>query len=243
MLLKNVIVFNKVISSIDDLNKKNAQMDKAFQDLSIKATSFDIKELLLNNTNDGRVDTNQLMIDMLEKKFNKKFDIHDQNFKNNDTNIMKIRNEIQNMKNEVNNRPVEHDIPRDIILDHSGEVYDKLKQEYENADNALYEKMIDLIDLKLAEVKDSYRVDTDPKGKSMEEVKEEVKPKSNRDDEKVLKDFNKRINELEKNFKLFSSSLNADVIKSEFVRLNDALENKASIPQISDLRETQSIYY
>jgi hypothetical protein len=214
-------------------------MEQGFQELSIKATSFDIKELLLNNTKDGKVDTNNILVDMLEKKINKKFEFYDKNFKNNDDNVMKIRNEIQNLRNSVN-RPTE--APRIDVADHSEEFYEKLKQEFETADNALYEKLIDLVDLKLAEIRDS-NIDTDPKNIAVEEVREEIKHKPNRDDEKLLKDFGKRINELEKNYRYLSSNLNADIIKSEFLRLNDLLENKASIGQVGDLRESQSNKY
>ena len=53
-------------------------------------------------------------------------------------------------------------------------------------------------------------------------------------------DVQKRIAELEKNYKLFMSSINIDMINKEFIKINEELNKKASKDELKDLRELYS---
>jgi hypothetical protein len=58
-------------------------------------------------------------------------------------------------------------------------------------------------------------------------------------DSKLLKDFQKRLSELEKNFKFLSGTINLDQINKEITSINEKLMNKVGQQEFKDLKDNQ----
>ena len=65
-----------------DVKKNNDNLKSDFEDISVKVNDFDIYELFKNNTSEsGSIDTSAILIQNLEKKLFKKFELIDTNLK------------------------------------------------------------------------------------------------------------------------------------------------------------------
>jgi hypothetical protein len=62
------------------------------------------------------------------------------------------------------------------------------------------------------------------------------------EESKLQKEIFKRIIDLEKHFKIFSTNINPDYIKNEFAKLLDLINSKVDNKDFHDLRETTSKY-
>jgi hypothetical protein len=210
--------------------------------MAVKVEDFNIYDLFKDlKTADGSVDASALLIQNLEKKIFKKFEFYDDKNKKVDDDMYKLKNEASNLKNQVDNNQVQTDKNRNdlkIDIDTLQEMLDKVKNDYYLADINLYDKVIHDMTKKLSDIKDSMdHSDFDPRSLNEPQKTEKV---HNEVDPKTVRDISKRLNELEKSYKIFASSINVDLIKSELSRLGDIIHSKANNLDIQEVKETNS---
>ena len=59
-------------------------------------------------------------------------------------------------------------------------------------------------------------------------------------DEAKFKDMQKRITDLEKNFKIFSATINLDIINKEIEKIKEGMEEKSSKEEYKELKDLYS---
>jgi len=72
---------------------------------------------------------------------------------------------------------------------------------------------------------------------------ENISSESNDANTKLLKDLHKRVAELEKNFKVFSSTINIEQIFKEIGNLNEALQSKVGHLEFKEMKENYGNIY
>ena len=239
-----------------DVKKNNDNLKSDFEDISVKVNDFDIYELFKNNTLEGgSIDTSAILIQNLEKKLFKKFEIIDTKLKKQNEDVFRTKNEMGNVK---------------MIVDNNSKSVSKIKEDVEKVRKES-EEIKGLIDEKIKEIEEKLKELTDQinenimkqinemKEKHKEDMKnvieetksninltmqeEEAKsrnqqPGLNDAELKSVKDCIKKTSEFEKTFRVFVASVNIDNIKNELNKMKEALENKLNVSDVTDFKES-----
>jgi hypothetical protein len=239
-----------------DVKKNNDNLKSDFEDISVKVNDFDIYELFKNNTSEsGSIDTSAILIQNLEKKLFKKFELIDTNLKKQNEDVFRTKNEMGNIKllvdnnnknlnkinEEVEKIKKESEVIKGLLDEKIKEIEEKLKE----LSNQINESIINQIN----EMKEKHKEDMK---NLIEETKsnynitlqeEEAKSRSQQpgvsDGElKVIRDCIKKTSDFEKTFKVFVASVNIDNIKNELGKMRESLDGKLNVSDVTDFKES-----
>jgi chromosome segregation ATPase len=237
-----------------DVKKNNDELIKNFEDISVKVNDFDIYELFKNNTVEGgSIDTSAILIQNLEKKLFKKFELIDTNLKKQNEDVFRTKNEMGNVKQnmETNNKSLnsmKEDIEkikksseeiRGIIDDKIADIEDKLRDLSMQINDSIMNQLSDMrekhkedMNKLIEETKSNYNYTM------QEEEKNKNQPSSMTDsDLRVVRECIKKTSDFEKTFKVFVANVNIENVKSELSKIKEALESKLNITDVNDFKE------
>lgn len=241
-----------------DVKKNNDTLKADFEDISVKVNDFDIYELFKNNTMEGgSIDTSAILIQNLEKKLFKKFELIDANLKKQNEDVFRTKNEMGNVKILVDNNnktvtKIKEDVEktkkeseeiRSLIDEKIKEIEEKLKELSSHINESIISQ--------LNEMKERHKADMD---KVIEDTKsiynitmqeEEARSKNQQanmsdSDLKAVRDCIKKTSEFEKSFRVFVASVNIDNIKNELGKMRENLDNKLNVSDVTDFKESLS---
>ena len=213
---------------------------KLLEEMRVKMSDFSIYDLF-KDKGDGNLDASKALIMALENKIFKKFQLVDDKIKTNENDIMKSKNDLTNMVNQVDYATRSNQKNKELI--------DSLEEELSTFKTSTNNTLTE-IEMKLAtmgEGKADQKVISDEIKRQIEasEIKlnENIKqlideakleslkssnPEINADDMKLIHDFNKKVNELEKTVKLSINTLNIEPLKEKVTKMEEELNSKLS---------------
>ena len=256
----NTKKINSLSKNLEEINQKFVHFNNDFDKIKEKVEDFDIYEVFKGN-DDGsgaNVDVCKALIKVLEAKVFKKFEFIQAKIK---LNI----DDIETNKNHINNNIM----PNIDNLKKSNKEYgdklsalEKLLENYKNENSDNLQIMIKKIDLNSKNIKSNEeniklleKTLTD-KMKELEiKLKKEIEnsitnkeidncKKSNNlssEDLNFIKSLNKRIGELEKEFKAEITKIDIDEINKKIISLKKEMKEKAEKLEINDLKEKISL--
>ena len=225
----------KYNQNFDEISRKFLQFQEEFDKVKIKVEDFNIYDVFKGESgNGGNVDMNNALIQNLEKKIFKKFELYDEKNKKNEEDLFKNGENIKNIKGLVDNM-------KNIIQKNN----DKIKEnenifnEYKNKMNQILEGLkndINLLEQKIH--KDVNKNNLDEKIKNLEEKlnklfekqRENLITASNKNkgnEQEVNKKFEELanlINEISKSMNHFEKEMNKKMNEE-----NKILYNKISL--------------
>ena len=231
----------------EELRTKNIQFEKDIEDMKIKVLDFDIYDLFKNCTIEGgNLDASKLLIMNLEKKVFKKTDLIDMKISKNEEDIYKLKNDFKNMKNQsdVNNK----------IFNNLKEDFTKIIEEIQNYNNENLEQ-INSLDLKLTDrinnllkAFDKFKQQTENDIKQLQGKPIEIQDNNNNNniinntninenDKQSDNDLNQRINDIEQQLQLLSSSMQFTEIINDINQIKDNIKHKANQLDVADLKD------
>ena len=259
-------LISRLFKKINDLEKKINQINsKTTKDLSpkiksnfdninnikVKVEDFNIYDIFKGDaSNGGNVDVNNALIQALEKKVFKKFELYDEKNKKNEEDLFKASENIKNLKGLNDNM-------KNIVQKNS----DKIKElenyfnDYKNVINKSLDEIRNnfaLLENKLP--KSEIKIDNSDFEKKLNEIEEKLnklleKPKEQviiakdkdidsqiikkiEEFDNLIKEMNKSINHLEKNMNKKISEENK-IITDKLSLLGKELEKKADLKELS----------
>ena len=220
-------------------------------DINLKIQDFNVYDLFKSNTAEGgSSDVSVILVQNLEKKVFKKFEYIDDKTKKQDEESYKFKNEITNVKNLIDSASKNLlNLKNDCndVFNENNSTIQGMKERFHEIDgkfDKLYNKIMENIEIKTNQIKETHdnllKVPDDFQNVNS---KEDVSKRSGNvsdADVKLLKDFSKKVTDLEKNFKVFISSINIDNIKSELSKLKEAVEGKANNCEVVENKDNIS---
>ena len=220
---------------------------KLLEEMKVKMADFSIYDLF-KDKGDGNLDASKALIMALENKIFKKFQLVDDKIKTNENDIMKSKNDLTNMVNQVDYATRSNQKNKELI--------DSLEEEFSsfktNTNNTLGE-----IEMRLAtmgegkadqkvisdEIKRQIEASEIKLNENIKQIIDEAKleslkssnPEINADDMKLIHDFNKKVNELEKTVKLSINTLNIEPLREKVTKMEEELNSKLSRIDLNEL--------
>ena len=237
--------------TVEEVNKKFLLFKEEFDKIKVKVEDFNIYDIFKGDaSNGGNVDVNNALIQALEKKVFKKFELYDEKNKKNEEDLFKASENIKNLKGLNDNL-------KNIVQKNS----DKIKElenyfnDYKNVINKSLDEIRNnfaLLENKLP--KSEIKIDNSDFEKKLKEIEEKLnklleKPKEQviiakdkdidsqiikkiEEFDNLIKEMNKSINQLEKNMNKKISEENK-IINDKLSLLGKELEKKADLKELS----------
>ena len=229
---------------VEQLRSKTEQMEKDVEEMKVKVLDFNVYDLFKDcKVDGGNLDASKLLIMNLEKKVFKKIDLMDVKISKNEEDIYKLKNDFRNMKNltDVNNK----------TFNNLKEDFNKIIEEIQNYNNenlnqlnSLDSKLTDKLNA-LLKAFEKFKKDTEGeiaelKGKPVEIKDNNETGNANASyelDKKAMKDFSKRISDVEKHIQILSASMKFADIIDDINHIKDSLKTKANQQDFFDLND------
>ena len=229
---------------VEQLRNKTEQMEKDVEEMKVKVLDFNVYDLFKDcNVDGGSLDASKLLIMNLERKVFKKIDLMDVKISKNEEDIYKLKNDFRNMKNQtdVNNK----------MFNNLKEDFNKIIEEIQNYNNENLNQL-NAVDSRLTDKLNSLLKSFEKFKKETEYDINELKGKpieikdnnevgnvnmDNEVDKKVMKDFNKRIIDVERHLQLLSASMKFADIIDDINHIKDVLKTKANQQDFFDLND------
>ncbi len=219
------------------------------EEISVKIQDFNIYDLFKSSGSDGgSSDASVILIQNLEKKVFKKFEFMDEKTKKQEEEGYKVKNEISNIKNLLENltknivaMKQETDInfsDTNIVLDGYKEKLEELELKFDNFSNKITEE-IQSKEKAFREIQEGQKYDNESQINNNED-KSKMSASISEAEMKIVKDCTKKVMDLEKNFKVFISSINIDNIRNELAKLNEAISGKTNNSDVLDVKDNMS---
>jgi hypothetical protein len=218
------------------------------EEVSVKMQDFNIYDLFKGGVGGegGSSDVSILLVQNLEKKVFKKFEFIDEKTKKQDEESYRHKNEIGNLKNNIDqmNKQINNNIKNN---DHTFNDFNNIIEEYKD-------KFYD-IEIKIQSIYKKIMDDINNKEKNFANEMQNNYPKNeqenpnerNNDDKsgnnfseieiKMVRDCAKKINDLEKQFKILVNNINIDNIKNEIGKLNENIAQKANTNEVYEMKD------
>ena len=136
---------NYLKSSADMNQSKMSVIEKNIEDLNLKMLDFNIFDLFKNKTGieGGKLDGGDVifLIQNIEKKIYKKFEMSDEKYKKLEDDSFKIKNDILNLKNEHNTKSNENSNLEEKIIKKMDEIKKNLQNKEESMNNYINDKI------------------------------------------------------------------------------------------------------
>lgn len=236
----------------EDIVKKTSNWETNIEELNVKMADFNIYDLFKNNAIEGgSTDAGIILVQNLEKKVFKKFEFSDDKIKRSEDEIHKIKNSIQLAKANMDslnkaNQLLKEDLDKmNQNISETREEGQAIEERAKNLNEINRKSLLEEIEKHSKQLKD--QIDqNDILLKAAEQTmteKDLLASKSslnNENDTRMQKELTKRIIELEKHFKIFSSSINIEAIKGELAHINDILNSKVNNQDFYEMKESSS---
>ena len=224
--------------NFEDVTKKFVQFQEEFDKIKVKIEDFNIYDIFKNETGQGgNIDMNTALIQALEKKIFKKFELYDEKNKKNEEDLFKNSENIKNFKGLIDNM-------KNLIQKNS----DKIKEnensfnDFKNKINENLTQLKNFVELLQQQLpKDGIKSNSEEKIKQIEEKLNRLleKPKESVTITRIQNDnlkpeVLKKFEEFENLFKEIKKSIN-QVEKDIDKKMNE--ENKNIYKKISSLEK------
>jgi hypothetical protein len=252
-IVEHSVLIKTLQLSLDELINKTSNWSENLEQLNIKMTDFNIYDLFKNNSDGGSSDAGVILVQNLENKVFKKFGFVDERVKHLEEDNHKGKAEISNLKAITDGLGRTNQHMREEI-DHSGDIYTSRQEEVRVALHALNNLIVDNHGKVLAKIEekskeiDELMKEKDTLMKAMENEDESNSP-TNKDGkssmlpenfEKIIKEITRKMIDLEKNFRLFSSNINIERINHDITKLFEVLNHKVTYSEHHELKENMS---
>ena len=260
--LKNEILDNKsnitnIDNRVNEILQITSEHDKLIDDLTVKSSNFDVFKKF-QDSGDGTVDMAKLLIQSLEERVMKKFEIIDLKHKQEALETLRSKKAVENLNSigEKNAREINDLKESEKKLLEEIENLNNLIQRNEEKNKELFNEGENNQNQKLEELKNELKQNikdiegrinekiftlSKDKPKIVEKKEENVIKQNKYDDEKIndlekkFGDLKKKTNDLDNAFKLFTKELNIDEIKKNINNIKLELEQKITEEALKEL--------
>ena len=220
-------------TAIEAVNKKFVDFSEDFEKIKVKVEDFNIYDIFKGDSSDGGgIDATKALIMSLENKIFKKFSLYDEKNKKNETDLFKALEEVKNIKNLAESLKLQNQRNNDRLNDN-----EKNLNEYKTKNDNRFDDIInnlDSLEEKIKYLKEDNKIkdEFEQKLKNLEDklknliessvVNNKTEKKSDDDgkNDKNNELMNKKLEEIESNFKDLRIYIN-DINKKN----NQNLEN------------------
>lgn len=249
----NSLSVKEIKTKLDELLTKTDSWSDNIEKLNVKVMDFNIYDLFKSNqVEGGSVDGAAILVQNLENKMSQKISFMDKKLKVMEEENYKTKTEVSNSNNLVQTVSKSYkDFKEESEKIHlkQNDQFNEIKNNFNNLEQSQLENIASLkkmFDSSIKELKDIIK----EKDELIKQTEENFTNELNKTkqvtsgsgiseaDMKMIKEMNKKIHELEKTHKLFVTTVNIDLVKSELSRLNDMLESKPNTGELHDLKET-----
>ena len=252
MILRTIASNKKNIlehtDTIKNLNESTEKIKAELEKLKEKVQDFNIYDMFKEG-GDGDMDVAKALIKALETKQNKRFDLFEEKYKLLSTDNFKNKDDIKNQGIVINGQKISIEKNTEKILklleqQKNQEISNKELKDKE--DSILNKKFEDILN-NIQTLSDNYNNKiTEIESKLNEYQKQpqvlvtEIKPDKTKDkkiqeNENTLKEYNERINDLEKSLRQLLKKINIDELNSNLAILQKEISKKGNQGAIDDL--------
>ena len=252
MILRTITSNKKNIlehtDTIKNLNESTEKIKAELEKLKEKVQDFNIYGMFKEG-GDGDMDVAKALIKALETKQNKRFDLFEEKYKLLSTENFKNKDDIKNQGIVINGQKISIEKNTEKILklleqQKNQEIFNKELKDKE--DSILNKKFEDILN-NIQTLSDNYNNKiTEIESKLNEHQKQpqvlvtEIKPDKTKDkkiqeNENTLKEYNERINDLEKSLRQLLKKINIDELNSNLAILQKEISKKGNQGAIDDL--------
>ena len=252
MILRTIASNKKNIlehtDTIKNLNESTEKIKAELEKLKEKVQDFNIYDMFKEG-GDGDMDVAKALIKALETKQNKRFDLFEEKYKLLSTENFKNKDDIKNQGIVINGQKISIEKNTEKILklleqQKNQEIFNKELKDKE--DSILNKKFEDILN-NIQTLSDNYNNKiTEIESKLNEYQKQpqvlvtEIKPDKTKDkkiqeNENTLKEYNERINDLEKSLRQLLKKINIDELNSNLAILQKEISKKGNQGAIDDL--------
>ena len=252
MILRTIASNKKNIlehtDTIKNLNESTEKIKAELEKLKEKVQDFNIYDMFKEG-GDGDMDVAKALIKALETKQNKRFDLFEEKYKLLSTENFKNKDDIKNQGIVINGQKISIEKNTEKILklleqQKNQEISNKELKDKE--DSILNKKFEDILN-NIQTLSDNYNNKiTEIESKLNEYQKQpqvlvtEIKPDKTKDkkiqeNENTLKEYNERINDLEKSLRQLLKKINIDELNSNLAILQKEISKKGNQGAIDDL--------
>ena len=252
MILRTITSNKKNIlehtDTIKNLNESTEKIKAELEKLKEKVQDFNIYDMFKEG-GDGDMDVAKALIKALETKQNKRFDLFEEKYKLLSTENFKNKDDIKNQGIVINGQKISIEKNTEKILklleqQKNKEISNKELKDKE--DSILNKKFEDILN-NIQTLSDNYNNKiTEIESKLNEHQKQpqvlvtEIKPDKTKDkkiqeNENTLKEYNERINDLEKSLRQLLKKINIDELNSNLAILQKEISKKGNQGAIDDL--------
>ena len=234
--------------SIKNLKEQTEKLGKELTNIKERLQDFNIYDMFKEG-GDGDVDITKALIKALESKTNKRFDLFEEKYKLLSTENFKNKDDIKNQGILINGQKIiieknNEKISKLLEDQKNKEISDKELKEKENEElNKKFEEIIKSIealgenyDNKLLELKRKLSEQQKQSPVLVTDIKPEKKQdKKKLENENIIKEYNERILELEKNMRQLLKKLNIEELNSNLAILQKEISKKGNQGAIDEL--------
>ena len=241
--------------SIEYLSKKFYKFNEEFDAVKVKVQDFNIYDIFKggDSPQDGNMDVSKALIMALEQKVFKKFSLNDDKFKKIESDTFKVQEDVKNIKAMLDNIKNNNQKNSDKLND----IEKRLNENIEKNDNKIEEiiSQLDQLSLKMSNTPDFNKLQNDLNNnintkieelktlfdESVNKIKTETSSIFNSSDRnsnnksEISKEFTKKLNDLDKNFKYFLNEININSLREKLEKLEKSIEKKANDSDFSNL--------
>ena len=242
--------------NIEYLTQKFSKFNEEFDAVKVKVQEFNIYDLFKGGetTQDGgNMDASKALVMTLEQKVFKKFSLYDEKYKKNESDTFKMQEDVKNIKAQLDNIKTNNQRNNDKL----SEIEKNLNENIEKNDNKIEEliNQLDQLSLKIANTPDFNQLLNDLNDKfntkieqlktsideSINKIKSEPPSVDNRTDRsginktEITKEFTKKLNDLDKNFKYFINEINVNSLRDKITALEKSIEKKVNDADFANL--------
>ena len=241
--------------SIEYLSKKFYKFNEEFDAVKVKVQDFNIYDIFKggDSPQDGNMDVSKALIMALEQKVFKKFSLNDDKFKKIESDTFKVQEDVKNIKAMLDNIKNNNQKNSDKLND----IEKRLNENIEKNDNKIEEiiSQLDQLSLKMSNTPDFNKLQNDLNNnintkieelktlfdESVNKIKTETSSIFNSSDRnsnnksEISKEFTKKLNDLDKNFKYFLNEININSLREKLEKLEKSIEKKVNDSDFSNL--------
>ena len=234
--------------SIKNLKEQTEKLGKELTNIKERLQDFNIYDMFKEG-GDGDVDITKALIKALESKTNKRFDLFEEKYKLLSTENFKNKDDIKNQGILINGQKIiieknNEKISKLLEDQKNKEISDKELKEKENEElNKKFEEIIKSIEA-LGENYDNKLLELETKLSEQQKqspvLVTDIKPEKKQDkkkleNENIIKEYNERILELEKNMRQLLKKLNIEELNSNLAILQKEISKKGNQGVIDEL--------
>ena len=234
--------------SIKNLKEQTEKLGKELINIKERLQDFNIYDMFKEG-GDGDVDITKALIKALESKTNKRFDLFEEKYKLLSTENFKNKDDIKNQGILINGQKIiieknNEKISKLLEDQKNKEISDKELKEKENEElNKKFEEIIKSIEA-LGENYDNKLLELEKKLSEQQKqspvLVTDIKPEKKQDkkkleNENIIKEYNERILELEKNMRQLLKKLNIEELNSNLAILQKEISKKGNQGAIDEL--------